>query len=154
MKYDLWLDIVLEAWLFSPTILESESKLAWFSVSLDAVRQIIYSSRFRPCELLVATCYCIPLFPCMYYLLQEFCLILYFIFLLWCVFVICANDLSILRMDFIHYKNVITVFALFVESWYLLNIVTVVLVTTNVTVAIVTAWTSALMSWGLMRVRK
>ena len=68
------------------------------------------------------------------------------------VFVISANALSILGVDFIHSQNVITVFALFVHRWYLLK--TVVLVTMYVAVVINVDRMSELSSYGLMRVRK
>ena len=62
------------------------------------------------------------------------------------VFVIYANAFSILRMDYINSQNVITEFALFTHRWYLLNTVTVILVTMYVTVAMVAARTSVVRS--------
>ena len=49
-------------------------------------------------------------------------------------------------MDFIHSQNVITEFELFVHRWYLLENVAVVFVKTYMTVVIVTARMSAVMS--------
>ena len=67
-----------------------------------------------------------------------------FVFSFGCVFSICANAFSILRMDLIHSQNVITAFELFVHRWYLLK--TVILFAMYVTVVMVADRMSAVIS--------
>ena len=56
-----------------------------------------------------------------------------------CLFVICANDLSIFKMNLIRSQNFITVFAIFSHMWYLLKTIVVVVVTMYMTVVMVEA---------------
>ena len=71
-----------------------------------------------------------------------------------CLFVICANDLSIFKMNLIRSQNFITVFAIFSHMWYLLKTIVVVVVTMYMTVVMVEARLISVSSWGLMMFRK
>ena len=95
---------------------------------------------------MVATCEFFTLLTRMQDLLQEFLNIFCLIFRFGHIFVICSNDLLILRMDLINYQNVITVFGLFVQSWYLLNTVAVFFVTTYLTAVMIAARKSVVIS--------